>query len=57
LLSGRGDVNDKQRELLHVVMEMISGTCDNMAEDPYHAPAKWLLENWWASLNAVLELD
>jgi hypothetical protein len=50
-------MNEKQRELLHVVMEMISGTCDNMAEDPYHAPAKWLLENWWATLNAVIELD
>jgi hypothetical protein len=50
-------MNEKQRELLQVVMEMISGTCDNMDEDPYHAPAKWLLENWWASLNAILELD
>ena len=49
-------MNLKQRELILAVMEMISGTCENMEEDPFHAPAKWLLENWWATLNAALQV-
>jgi len=24
-----------------------------MEKDPYHAPADWLLENMWATLEAV----
>jgi hypothetical protein len=39
--------------LLEVVMDMISGSCDMMEEDEFHAPAKWLMENWWATLNLV----
>ena len=49
-------MNEKQTELVLAVMEMISGTCENMEEDPFHAPAKWLLENWWATLNAALQV-
>ena len=39
--------------LVEVVMDMISGSCDMMEEDEFHAPAKWLMENWWATLNLV----
>lgn len=37
-------------------MDMISGTLDNYARDPHHAPAAWLLENWWCTLNAALQV-
>jgi hypothetical protein len=49
-------MNEKARVLIETVMDMISGTCDNMAEDPYHAPAVWLLDNWWSTLNAALQV-
>lgn len=50
-------MNQKQRELIIVIMEMIHGTLDMMEKDVHHAPAPWLLENWWATLNAVLKLS
>lgn len=49
-------MNEKQVQLIGAVMEMISGTLDNMKEDPFHAPAAWILENWWHTLNAVLQV-
>jgi hypothetical protein len=42
--------------LIETVMDMISGTLDNMDKDEFHAPAKWLLENWWCTLNASLQV-
>ena len=39
--------------LVEVVMDMVSGACDTMEEDQFYAPPKWLLENWWATLNLV----
>ena len=50
-------MNQKQIDLVTIVMEMIGGTIDNMAEDPFHAPADWVLNNWWHTLNAVLSLQ
>ena len=50
-------MNQKQIDLVCVVMEMIGGTIDNYDEDPHHAPARWLLNNWWNTLNAVLALE
>jgi hypothetical protein len=50
-------MNDEQRDLIEVVKEMISGTLNHYDEDPTHAPAKWLLMNWWHTLNAVLVID
>jgi hypothetical protein len=50
-------MTDKQIDLVTVVMEMIGGTIDNYDEDPYHAPARWVLNNWWHTLNAVLALQ
>jgi len=54
LLPGCGNVNEKARHLVTVVMEMIDGTLITMEEDEFHAPARWLLENWWHALNAAL---
>lgn len=39
--------------LVEVIMDMISGACDTMEEDQFYAPPKWLMENWWATLNLV----
>jgi hypothetical protein len=49
-------MNDKEHALITTVMDMISGTLDIYDRDPTHAPAKWLLENWWCSLNAALQV-
>jgi len=49
-------VNDEQIHLVCVVMEMIGGTIDNMEKDEFHAPAMWVLNNWWHTLNAVLKV-
>lgn len=49
-------MNEKQFELIKVVMDMIDGTLNSMKEDEFFAPADWILENWWATLNAVLTL-
>jgi hypothetical protein len=47
---------ESQRVLIETVMDMISGTLDNYEQDPHHAPAAWLLENWWCTLNAALQV-
>lgn len=51
----RGDVrmNDKQLALIETLQDMINGTLDTYEKDPHHAPAKWLLENWWCTLEAI----
>lgn len=46
-------LNEKQLQLLEAVMDMINGTLDNYSKDPHHAPAAWLLENWWCTLEAI----
>lgn len=50
---GERMMNAKQLELIIVLQEMISGTLDNYEADPHHAPAAWLLENWWNTLEAI----
>jgi len=50
-------MHEGARNLIEVVMEMIDGTLMNMQEDQFHAPAAWVLENWWHSLNAALNLE
>lgn len=47
-------MNEKQQELLSAVMDMISDTLDHYEKDEHHAPAAWLLENWWNTLQVVL---
>jgi hypothetical protein len=49
-------MNEKARVLVETVMDMINGTLDTMKADEFHAPASWLLENWWCSLNAALQV-
>lgn len=49
-------MNEEQVHLVSVVMEMIGGTIDNMEKDEFHAPAMWVLDNWWHTLNAVLKV-
>jgi hypothetical protein len=49
-------MNEKARVLIETVMDMLNGTLDTMKEDKFHAPAAWLLENWWCSLNAALQV-
>ena len=49
-------MNEKARVLIETVMDMIDGTLTTMADDEFHAPAPWLLENWWATLNAALQV-
>ena len=39
--------------LVEVVMDMIDGSCDTMDKDEFYAVPKWILENWWATLNLV----
>lgn len=50
-------IEEKQRELIAAVMEMIDTTLNLYKEDEHHAPAAWLLENWWATLHVVLSLS
>ena len=49
-------MNEEEQMLIETVMDMISGTLDTMKEDEFHAPAPWLLENWWHTLNAALQV-
>lgn len=49
-------MNEKEIALITTVMDMLDGTIQRYEEDPYHAPAKWLLENWWCTLNAALQV-
>ena len=50
-------IEEKQRELIAAVMEMIDTTLNLYKEDEHHAPAAWLLENWWATLDLALNLS
>jgi len=47
---------EQQRVLIETVMDMINGTLEHYERDPHHAPAAWLLENWWCTLNAALQV-
>ena len=49
-------MNERAAVLVGTVMEMIDGTLATMEKDPFHAPAAWLLENWWHALNAALQV-
>ena len=47
----------KQVELIRAVQDMIDTTLNLYKTDEHHAPAPWLLENWWATLEVVLSLS
>lgn len=46
-------MNDKQQELINIVMEGINDTLELYEKDPLHAPTAWILENWWNNLQLV----
>ena len=47
----------KQVELIRAVQDMINTTLNLYKTDEHHAPAPWLLENWWATLEVVISLS
>ena len=49
-------MHQEARILIETVMDMINGTLEHYERDPHHAPAAWLLENWWCTLNAALQV-
>lgn len=46
-------LNEKQLHLIQGVQDILNGILENMEKDEFHAPAPWLLENLWATLEAV----
>jgi hypothetical protein len=47
-------MNERQVILLRGVMDSINATLEMYENDATHAPADWLLENWWHTLEAVI---
>jgi hypothetical protein len=47
-------VNEKQLILIRGVMDSINATLEMYEKDATHAPADWILENWWHTLEAVI---
>jgi hypothetical protein len=47
-------MNEKQLLLIRGVMDSINGTLELYEKDSTHAPADWLLENWWCTLEAAI---
>lgn len=47
-------MNDRQVELIGIVMEMMSETADLYKKDPLYAPPQWIIENWWNTLAVAL---
>jgi hypothetical protein len=46
-------MNEKQLILIRGVMDSINATLEMYEKDATHAPADWILENWWHTLEAV----
>jgi len=46
-------MNQQQHALIVAAQDMVAGILEVMKEDPYHAPADWVLENIWNTLEAV----
>ena len=47
-------MNEKQLILIRGVMDSINATLEMYEKDATHAPADWILENWWHTLEAVI---
>ena len=47
-------MNEKQLLLIQGVMDSINGTLEHYENDPTFAPADWILENWWCTLEAAI---
>ena len=55
---GRGmSMNERQWELLCAVQDLIGGILSNMDADPYHAPAPWILENLWRTVEVIKGME
>lgn len=46
-------MNEQQHALIVAAQDLVAGILTIMAEDPFHAPADWVLENLWNTLEAV----
>lgn len=47
-------MNERQLILLRGVMDSINATLEMYEKDATHAPADWLLENWWNTIEAAI---
>ena len=47
-------MNEKQLLLIRGVMDSINATLETYESDPSHAPADWILENWWNTLSVAI---
>jgi hypothetical protein len=50
-------MNERQWELLCSIQDMLGGILQNMDRDEFHAPAPWLLENLWHSIEAIKGME
>lgn len=50
-------MSSKRDELMSIVMEMINDSIEWYDKDPHYAPPKWILENWWKTLQIISCLD
>lgn len=50
-------LNEKQNWLIMGVQDTINGILENMRKDPFYAPADWILENLWNTLQAVRDME
>ena len=50
-------MNERQWELLCSIQDILGGILQNMDRDAYHAPAPWLLENLWHSIEAIKGME
>ena len=46
-------VSPEALALIQGAQDIINGILENMERDAYHAPADWLLENLWNTLEAA----
>ena len=51
---GVSKMNEKQLLLIRGVMDSINATLEMYEKDATHAPADWLLENWWNTIEAAI---
>lgn len=48
------EVMQNPLELIRIVMEMIDDSIQMYEKFPEYAPAKWVLENWWKTLDIAV---
>ena len=50
-------MNERQWELLCALQDMIGGILHNMDRDEFHAPAPWLMENLWRTVEVIKGME